>query len=123
LVIIDVAVASPFRPPILTYLFASGTGEFVELPCAPCFKLTANVIGVTVRRNDDVDVIGTAIDRIEMPATDPTMVGNCFLDKRSLIFSQITRRVLQEFLCPLPQICVGRLGAMSSLHPTSFVAG
>jgi hypothetical protein len=64
--------------------------ELFQFAGAPSLELVANVIWVPVCGYDNVQMIGPAAYRMELPATDSAMPGNRRFHELSLLHAQDT---------------------------------
>jgi hypothetical protein len=119
--VIDVLVPAAPGPPVA----AQDRGCMLFQPArAPSLELLARQLDLPSGRGDhDVNVIGPAIDRMEGPLADRTMVGNGFLNKAALFRIEAEGRFQHvEHGLELSH-GIGFLKAAATLIPAARVAG
>src|SRR5262249_54875603 len=71
--VIDPFCAAVNCPPFLGRIL----GCFVQTARTPGFELVHHLIGMDVCRHDQVHMIRTHIERVQLPTANPAMVTNC----------------------------------------------
>ena len=90
LIVVDPSSAAAFRPPLFSYgwIVSSETPssrlEILQSARRPSLELYLHPFRFNWCRDDDMKVISSAIHNVELPASDPTVVGNCLLDEPAL---------------------------------------
>ena len=84
LFIANVSLTSTFRPPVFPARFVNCELTLLQLSRAPRLELIAHIFRISVSRHHDVHMIRPAIEGMQVPVSDPTMVGDRFLDEGAL---------------------------------------
>jgi hypothetical protein len=82
------AFREPVAPPRLFRDRAGQPGRVRQLPRTPRLELAHHLVRVTVRGDNDVDVVRPRVDGVQLPAADAAVVADRLLDECALRFRQ-----------------------------------
>jgi hypothetical protein len=117
--------AAPLRPPVGANGSRLGRFKpFLQPPAAPGLELVHDVFGVPTRScHDDVNMVGAAGDRVQVPATMAAMIADRVFDEFSLSRVENQRRFGHERSGCLLEVSIRREKLAWLRDPAAFVAG
>jgi|GEM_PF-1763416 len=117
--------AAPLRPPVCADGSRLGRFKrFLQPPGAPGLELVHDVFGVPTRScDDDVNMVGAAGDRVQVPATMAAMIGDRVFDEFPLSRIENQRRFGHERSGCLLDVSIRREKLAWLRNPAAFVAG
>ncbi len=124
-IVVQPPLAAALCPPILANGMRPGRlKKFLQLARAPGFELVHHVFRFPASSgDDDVNMVGPAVDRVQMPAATVAMLSDRVLDEFPLRGVQIERRFGHERSGDFFEVRVRRKKLAWLRDPTSFITG